>query len=153
MTLSLRALAIVACCLLWASGSSAQTKSPDAGQLSPSETANKRPATTTVHGDTGLWFVPTAEILRHKDWSASFYRRGINYVPGFTNVADFAGTFAFGLSDRAEIFGSFLVDTRIDRDLRPLFSASDPDVGGVVARYPYNNRAGPETMSATSSSA
>jgi outer membrane protein OmpA-like peptidoglycan-associated protein len=86
-----------------------------------------------------LWFVPTAEILGDRQWSASFYRRGTNYVQGFTNVGDFAGTFSFGLRDRAEIFGSLIFDTRIDRDLRPLFS-SDPDVGGAVDRYPFNNR-------------
>ena len=53
----------------------------------------------------------------------SGYRRGTNWVQGYTNVADFAGTFAVGIEDRAEIFGSFLVDTRIDRDVRPLFVA------------------------------
>jgi hypothetical protein len=38
-------------------------------------------------------------------------------------------------SNKAELFGSFKVVTRIDRDLRPLFS-NDPKVGGVVGRYP-----------------
>src|SRR5205823_5779362 len=52
-----------------------------------------------------------------------------------TNVGDFAGTFAVGVKDRAEIFGSFLFDTRIDRDIRPLF-VSDPTFGGVIDRYP-----------------
>ncbi len=81
-----------------------------------------RPATTTFFGDTGLWFVPTGEVLPHGKWSVSGYRRGTNYTQGFTNVGDFAGTFGVGIRDRAEIFGSFLFDTRIDRDLRPLFS-------------------------------
>ena len=40
---------------------------------------------------------------------------------------------------RAEIFGSFLFDTRIDRDLRPLFIANS-DVGGIVDRYPRDNQ-------------
>ena len=84
-----------------------------------------RPATTTFFGDTGLWFVPTAEVLPHGKWSVSGYRRGTNYIQGFTNVGDFAGTFGVGIRDRAEIFGSFLFDTRIDRDLRPLFSDND----------------------------
>ena len=30
-----------------------------------------RPATVSVFGDTGLWFVPTGEVLRDKTWSAS----------------------------------------------------------------------------------
>src|SRR5262245_9996275 len=92
-------------------------------------------ATTTFMGDTGLWFVPTAEVLAHGKWSGSGYRRGTNYVQGFTNVGDFAGTFAVGVGNRAELFGSFLFDTRVDRDIRPLF-INDPEVGGIVDRYP-----------------
>ena len=104
-----------------------------------SATSEGRPATTTFFGDTGLWFVPTAEVLSHGKWSVSGYRRGTNYVQGFTNVGDFAGTFAVGLGNRAEVFGSFLFDTRVERDLRPLFS-TDSAVGGIVDRYPFANR-------------
>src|SRR5437763_1563225 len=107
-------------------------------QTPPSSTANAgdtRPATTTFFGDTGLWFVPTGEVLGHGKWSVSGYRRGTNWVQGYTNVADFAGTFGVGIRDRAEIFGSFLVDTRIDRDVRPVF-LNDPSFGGVIDRYP-----------------
>jgi len=82
-----------------------------------------------------LWFVPTAEVLAHGKWSASGYRRGTNYIQGFTNVGDIAGTFAVGIKDRVEVFGSFLFDTRVDRDLRPIFTA-DGKVGGIVDRYP-----------------
>ncbi len=140
MTTSFRNAAITILCLIWATVAPAQTQTSSTSTAQPaSDSSATRPATTTFHGDTGLWFVPTAEILGDRNWSASFYRRGTNYVPGFTNVGDFAGTFAYGIRDRAEIFGSFLFDTRIDRDLRPLFS-SDPDVGGIVDRYPYNNR-------------
>ena len=32
-------------------------------------------------------------------WSASVYRRGTNYIQGYTNVADFAGTFALGIEE------------------------------------------------------
>jgi len=108
--------------------SGTQTSSSDA----PAET---RPATTTFFGDTGLWFVPTGEVLDHGKWSVSGYRRGTNYIQGFSNVGDIAGTFAVGIKQRAEIFGSFLVDTRIDRDLRPLF-INNTDVGGIVDRDP-----------------
>jgi len=94
-----------------------------------------RPATTTFFGDTGLWFVPTAEVLKDGTYSVSGYRRGTNYIQGYTNVGDFAGTFAYGIKGRAEIFGSIIFDTRIDRDVRPLFVA-DPTFGGFVDRYP-----------------
>ena len=107
----------------------APTQTPD-----PIDTAT-RPATTTFFGDTGIWYVPTAEVLGRGNWSATVYRRGTNWIQGYTNVADFAGTFAYGIKDRAEIFGSFLVDTRIDRDIRPMF-VNDPSFGGVIDRYP-----------------
>jgi outer membrane protein OmpA-like peptidoglycan-associated protein len=106
---------------------------------SASTTSDVRPATTTFFGDTGLWFVPTAEVLAHGKWSVSGYRRGTNYIQGFSNVGDFAGTFAVGIRNRAEVFGSFLFDTRIDRDLRPIF-IPDSSVGGIVDRYPRVNQ-------------
>jgi peptidoglycan-associated lipoprotein len=83
--------------------------------------------------------VPTAEVLAKGKWSTSAYRRGTNWVQGYTNVADFAGTFAVGIGDRAEVFGSFLVDTRIDRDTYPLFF-NDSSIGGVIDRYPKVNQ-------------
>jgi outer membrane protein OmpA-like peptidoglycan-associated protein len=104
-----------------------------------SEPAETRPATTTFFGDTGLWFVPSAEVLPHGKFSVSGYRRGTNYIQGFSNIGDFAGTFAFGIRNHLEIFGSFLFDTRIDRDLRPLFT-TDREVGGIVDRYPRVNQ-------------
>src|SRR4051812_40342771 len=140
---------VVAACILTlaaAGSASAQTGSSgtstaqnQGGTPPPSSSAEEtRPATTTFTGDTGLWFVPTAEVLAHGKWSASAYRRGTNWEQGFTNVGDIAGTFAVGIKDRAEIFGSFLFDTRIDRDLRPLFT-SNTAVGGIVDRYPLVN--------------
>src|SRR4051812_11479531 len=112
------------------------------GSQTPSSstaTAETRPATTTFFGDTGLWFAPTAEVLPGGKWSVSGNRRGTNFIQGYTNVGDFAGTFAVGIKNRAEIFGSFLFDTRIDRDLYPLFVA-DPNFGGIIDRYPRVNQ-------------
>ena len=116
------------------STATSQAPAPAAASNEPS-----RPATTTFYGDTGLWYVPTGEVLAKGRWSASVYRRGTNWVQGYTNVADFAGTFAFGVSERAEVFGSFLADTRIDRDIRPIF-VNDPAFGGVIDRYPKVNQ-------------
>ena len=120
------------------SGSSATSTAqnqPGTATSSSGSAEETRPATTTFFGDTGLWFVPTGETLGHGKWSASGYRRGTNYIQGFSNVGDIAATFGVGIKDRAEIFGSFLVDTRIDRDLRPLF-INDSTVGGIVDRAP-----------------
>ncbi len=126
---------VVTCALTFALASSAHAQSGS----SATSTGSLTPVTTTFFGDTGLWYVPTAEVLAHGKWSGSGYRRGTNYIQGFTNVGDFAGTAAFGVGDRAEIFASFLFDTRIDRDLRPLF-IGDQKVGGVVDRDPQANK-------------
>jgi peptidoglycan-associated lipoprotein len=120
------------------SGSSGTStgQSSSTTQTSSSSTADEtRPATTTFSGDTGLWYVPTGEVLAKGKWSTSAYRRGTNWQQGYTNVADFAGTFGYGIGGRAEIFGSFLFDTRIDRDTYPLFF-NDTSIGGVIDRYP-----------------
>src|SRR5512132_2813839 len=72
--------------------SAAQSTSAPPPPSSSSATAEEtRPATTTFFGDTGLWYVPTGEVLPDGKWSVSVYRRGTNWVEGYTNVADFAG--------------------------------------------------------------
>src|SRR5437867_5397345 len=121
--------------------STGQSTTATQTQSSSTDTAQEtRPATTTFFGDTGLWNVPTGEVLPLGKWSASVYRRGTNWVEGYTNVADFAGTFGVGIKNRAEIFGSFLVDTRIDRGVRPVFVPSHPEFGSFIDRYPLVNR-------------
>jgi outer membrane protein OmpA-like peptidoglycan-associated protein len=95
-----------------------------------------RPATTTIYGDTGLWWLPTAEILPARKVSASAYRTNYDRQQGFTDISNFLGSVAVGVRDRVELFGSFRVVTRVDRDLRPLFT-SDPDVGGFVQDVPF----------------
>jgi hypothetical protein len=92
MNLSRRLTHIIAICVMWAAAASAQTTTTAPTQpSSQSSDAPTRPATTTFNGDTGLWFVPTAEVLGSGKWSISGYRRGIDYDQGYTNVADFAG--------------------------------------------------------------
>ena len=103
--------------------SSAQTAQPPA-RTNP-DYGDLRPATTTPMGDTGLWFVPTAEILPAKRWSASAYRVNFDYQQGYTDVSNWPVTFGFGLKDRAEIFGSWTLVRRIDRDVRPIFRPSN----------------------------
>src|SRR6266404_1915859 len=97
-TISLRSFRLAAACLLCATIASAQN-APSAAVSTQSFADTTRPATTTFFGDTGLWFVPTAEILASGKWSASAYRRGTDYIQGYTNVADFAGTVAVGIGD------------------------------------------------------
>jgi outer membrane protein OmpA-like peptidoglycan-associated protein len=131
MNIPFRFLGSTLACALLAAPAIAQTTSS-----APSSDAATRPAFTTSEGDTGLWYVPTAEVLAKGKWSASGYRVSLNYVPGFSNVADFPLTFAAGVFPHVEVFGSLKADTRIDRDLRPLFT-SDAEVGGPLSRNPY----------------
>jgi outer membrane protein OmpA-like peptidoglycan-associated protein len=115
------------------------TQDPATQPAPPPVTANgeTRPATTTFMGDTGLWFVPTAEVLPARKWSVSLYRVNFDYNQGFTDVSDFPITFGVGLGDRAELFGAWSVVRRIDRDVRPIFIPTEPKGGGVANEYPF----------------
>src|SRR3954451_1010848 len=117
-----------------AAGQSAQTATPSS---MPTET---RPATTTVNGDTGLWFVPTGEVLPAKKWSLSAYRVNFDRDQGFSDISNWPITAGVGVGNRAEIFGAWTVVRRIDRDVRPIFVPGQPRAGGVVNEYPFVNR-------------
>ncbi len=88
MTTTLRYMGLAASCALWAAGAGAQTPSTQTSAPQPSSSTpytpsrETRPATTTFFGDTGLWFVPTGEVLPHGKIAASVYRRGTNWVQG-----------------------------------------------------------------------
>jgi outer membrane protein OmpA-like peptidoglycan-associated protein len=112
---------------------------PPAETRPPMATAGEetRPATTTFMGDTGLWFVPTGEVLPARRWSLSAYRVNFDYNQGFTDVTNFPATFGIGLGDRAEIFAALDVVRRIDRDSRPIFLPGADQPGGLVNEYPF----------------
>ena len=116
-------------------GQATTTQGPS-GTTATSSTET-RPATTTINGDTGLWFVPTGEVLPAKKWSLSAYRVNFDRDQGFTDVSDWPLTFGVGLGDRAELFGAWTLVRRIDRDVRPLFVPSQPRAGGVVNEHPF----------------
>jgi outer membrane protein OmpA-like peptidoglycan-associated protein len=103
-----------------------------ANMMTPAET---RPATTTTMGDTGLWFVPTGEVLPAKRWSFSLYRVNFDYTEGFTDVSNWPITFGAGLGGKVEIFGAVHAIRRIDRDARPIFFNSQG--GGLANEYPF----------------
>jgi outer membrane protein OmpA-like peptidoglycan-associated protein len=115
-------------------------------QTASSTQVETRPATTTFLGDTGLWNVPTGEVLPARRWSVSAYRVNFDDNQGFSDVSNWPVTFGVGIADRAELFGSWVLVNRIDRDIRPLFPASggpsanavagDPRVSGVVPQNP-----------------
>jgi outer membrane protein OmpA-like peptidoglycan-associated protein len=98
-----------------------------------------RPATKTFMGDTGLWYVPTGEVLPRKKWSLSAYRVNYDDNQGFSDISNWPVTFGFGVGDRAEIFGSWVLVSRIDRDIRPLYLSSINRAGGIVPQHPLMN--------------
>src|SRR4030095_4034161 len=106
------------------------------------QTSDTRPATPTVAGDTGLWLVPTAEVLAHKKWSLSFNQVNFDDGQGFSDVNRCPVTFGVGIGHFVEVFGSWNTVVRVDRDTRPLFftstsaEATTGTGGGIVADYP-----------------
>ena len=95
-----------------------------------------RPATTTLWGDTGLWFVPTGEVLPRSDLSFSVHRTEEDFRQGNTSVSFWPVTGAVG-TGRREFFGAMRVVTRIDRDTTPLlFAGPDNEAGGLLNEHP-----------------
>ena len=149
------ATAIVVASVALSAGVSAQTPPPGStpAQQQPATTAPQetqppadylqsmpvetRKATTTFRGDTGLWFVPTGEVLPARKWSFSAYRVNFDYNEGFTDVSNWPITFGIGLGDRAELFAAWDVVRRIDRDSRPIFFSTNQQGGVVANEYPF----------------
>ena len=132
----------LALCLATTFLASATSAFAQGSQATTTNNEERRPATTTTAGDTGLWFVPTAEVLLNKKWSVSFYQINTDDGQGFTDVNRFPLTFGYGIGNKFELFGNWTLVTRIDRDSRPLFFTSTADAadtgtgGGIVADYP-----------------
>ena len=71
----------------------------------PTTDSETRPATTSVYGDTGLWYVPTGEVLPRGRWSVSGYRTNWDREESATDISNFRVTFGYGATDRVELFG------------------------------------------------
>src|SRR5262245_53385494 len=110
---------------------------PAWAQDDSSATRTERPATASYWGDTGLWFIPTAETVKPGGFSFSVYRTEFDFKQGATDLSDWPVTAAVGAGPRAEIFGALRVVTRIDRDTRPLFIPGDQEGGGVSNDNPF----------------
>jgi len=108
-----------------------------------------RPALPTFFGDTGLWFVPTADTLQTHRASFQLFRANWDERQGLTDVNNLGFTAAFGVSDRVEVFGSWKV-VRLRRGVRsPVFVPSDPAFGGVGNNFPYLRRGWSKTLGGT----
>jgi len=84
-----------------------------------------RPGSGTIFGDTGLWFVPTAETLPKGQWSGSLSLVNFDRSEGFSDITDIGGMFGFGVTDRIELFGT-MGARRIDADLVPVARNGQP---------------------------
>ena len=116
---------------------SAQTPAATSGRTTtPTATGPNRPALMTNFGDTGFWFVPTAETLPKGRMSGSVYRANFDRRQGFTDISLLGVTGAVGIGERVELFGSWNA-VRIDRNIRPTFVPGDRAFGGLVYDYPY----------------
>ncbi len=124
--------------LAGATSAGAQAQTPATAPPAPADAT--RPATTTFLGDTGLWYVPTGEVLPAKRKSFSAYYVNTDREAGFTDIGRFIGTFGYGVGDRTELFLSMEVVSRIDRDYRPLGFDANP-AGGPVNEYPLMRNA------------
>jgi outer membrane protein OmpA-like peptidoglycan-associated protein len=86
---------------------------------------DSRPGGNTVFGDTGIWFVPTGETLPKGKWSGGVQLVNFDRSEGFSDITDIGGMFAFGATDRIEVFGAFGA-RRIDADLVPVARNGQP---------------------------
>jgi len=100
-----------------------------------------------VSGDTGLWWVPTGEVLPNKKFSVSFYRTNMDDGQGFSDYSTFPLTLGIGVGRRAEIFGSIETVKRIDRDTyhngAGFFQSQSQETdtgtgGGILLNAPYH---------------
>ena len=127
---------------------------PAAAQTSTNQPASNpqnistetRPALPTFFGDTGLWFVPTADTLPSHRASVSVFRANFDKRQGLTDVSDLGITAAFGVGERVELFGSWKV-VRLRRGVRsPVFIPSDAAFGGIDQSFPYLRRGWSKTL-------
>ena len=116
---------------------STQKPSPQApeGELVLQGDTTPRPALPTYFGDTGLWFVPTAETLPAGKTSFSLYRANFDRQQGLTDVGEFGITGAIGLG-RAELFASWRIG-RFKRNIQPIFIPTNSEFGGINNEFPY----------------
>lgn len=99
---------------------------PAAAVAQGSDAQDTRPATTTFLGDTGLWFVPSGEVLPAGKLSVGVYSTAWNRTEGYTNIQEFGGTVGIGLGGRFELFGRLPLQRRLDHDARPVGSRGNP---------------------------
>jgi outer membrane protein OmpA-like peptidoglycan-associated protein len=116
----------------------AQTPQNTSPQPSQAQSDDERGRVAiTPNGDAGLWWVPVGDTNGKGMWRGGAARNSRNTPQGHMNVATFTAAVSYGFTDRFDAFASFDAIQRVDRDLRSLFVATDPERGGVDTRLPY----------------
>jgi len=86
---------------------------------------DSKPGSSTIFGDTGLWFVSTGETLPKGEWSGGLQLVNFDRSEGFSDITDIGGMFGFGVSNRVELFGT-VGFRRLDADLVPVARNGQP---------------------------
>ncbi len=113
--------------------------------LAQTENDETRPALPTTVGDTGLWFVPTAEVLPGGRWSGSLFLANFDRRQGLTDVTQIGLTGARGFGDHVELFASWRL-VRLSRNTQPFFVPGVEAFGGVQQDYPYLRSSWSQTL-------
>ena len=128
----------IAALLAIAVPAAAQPPDTTSQQSSATQSADERGrVATTTNGDAGLWWVPVGDTNGKGMWRGSAARNSRNTPQGHMNVATFTAAVSYGFAERADFFASWDAIQRVDRDIRSLFIAADPQRGGVDTRLPY----------------
>jgi len=130
-----------------AAAQTSQTNQP--APTTQSASGEPKPALPTFFGDTGLWFVPTADTLQSHKASFQLFRANWDERQGLTDVNNIGFTAAFGVSERVEVFGSWKI-VRLRRGVRsPVFVPTDSAFGGVDQNFPYMRRGWSKNLGGT----
>ena len=92
---------------------------------------------TTIDGDAGLWWVPIADTNGKKLARGSAARISRNTPQGHMNVANFTAAVSYGFTERVDVFASWDVITRVDRDTRSCSSRPMPSAAASISLAPY----------------
>lgn len=84
---------------------------PAAAQHASQERTGAAGSGTTLHGDTGLWFVPSASVLPSGAFSSGIHAASDIRDQGAVRTAFNAASLAAGIGGRAEVFGSWQMTT------------------------------------------
>lgn len=86
---------------------------------------DSRPAASSIVGDTGIWFTSLGETLPKGKWGVGIQLVNADRSEGFSDITDIGPMFAFGATDRIELFGTVSY-RRIDADLVPVARNGQP---------------------------